>query len=324
MTPVFRPGVRPNDPTKARLVLGPRLDVADVTPPPSADWTPAVKSWPMDGNNMWGDCVFAMIGHAIQAWTANASKESVPAVADLLAAYSAVTGFDPNAGPPGNNPTDQGTVMQDAFNFWRKNGVAGHKLLAFAQVDHTSEEQMQAACALFGSLLVAINFPAIAMDQFNQGKPWDVVRSDGGIEGGHAVLGVKYDAASGKWYWITWGKAQEVTFAFVKKYIVEAWVGISQEWVDATGHTPSGLDLQGLGEDFAALTGSPNPFPGPNPPQPPQPPQPPPPPATDDLQKAAVALADDPSVGLWVRERHIGRAAVVAHRIQAILAALRA
>lgn len=320
MTRVFRPGVLPNDPHKARLVLGPRLKTTTtITPPAFADWGKAVKSWPMDGNADWGDCVFAMIGHGIQLWTANASKEVVPSVSDLLAAYSEVTGFNPYAGPPGHNPTDEGTVLQDAFDYWRKSGIAGHKIVAFAEVDHTSEAEMQAACAVFGALLVAIDFPAVAMYQFTHDEPWDVVRNDGGSQGGHAVLGVKYDTASGLWYWITWGKAQPVTFDFVKKYVTEAWVAISREWVDATGHTPAGLDLHGLGEDFAALTDSPNPFPGPNPPNPPQPPTPP---SADDLQKAAIALAEDPAVGLWLSERHIGRADVVAHRVQAVLAAL--
>lgn len=279
----------------------------------------------MDGNSQWGDCVFAMIGHAIQTWTANTGVEAVPTTAQLLGAYAAVTGFDPNAGPPGRNPTDQGTQLQDALNYWLKHGVAGHKILAFAQVDHTSEAEMQAACALFGVLLVAIDFPAVAMEQFDAGKPWDVVRDDGGSKGGHAVLGVKYDVATGLWYWITWGKAQPVTFAFVKKYLVEAWVAVSQEWVLANGQTPSGLDLHGLGEGFAALTGKPNPFPAdpplpPNPPQPPQPPGPPEPPA--GLEAAAIALAGDPRVLGWLKTRHLGSASQVALRVRAVIAAL--
>jgi hypothetical protein len=272
VTVTFRGGRLPNNPAKPRLKLGHYLTGTALPPAPAAvDWDAAVQGWPMYGNDQYGDCVWAMIGHAIQAVTANASTEVDVPDAAVLKGYSDVTGFRPD-----DPSTDQGTVIQDALGYWRKTGLAGHKILAFAQVDVANEAEMQQACALFGVVLFGMNFPTVAMQQFDAGDPWDLVEDDGGIEGGHAILGCRYDAPKGQWHIITWGREQPVTFAFIRKYFEEAWTAVSQEWVSASGTTPSGLDLAAFGADFAALTGEPNPFPnGPQPPNPPEPPHPP-------------------------------------------------
>lgn len=304
----FRPGVLPNDPAKRRLKLKHFLTGSLPVVPPSVDYDKAVYDWPMYGNDKYGDCVFAMLGHAIEAWTANAGNLVKVTDADVLKGYSDVTGFD-----PADPSTDNGTVMQDAFNWWRKTGMAGHKIVAFAQVDHGYPDEMEAAAALFGEVLLAINFPASAMKQFNAGKPWDVVANDGGIEGGHAICSAKYDAAKRQWVVITWGQEQPVTFAFLAKYMSEAWVAISPEWIAANGKAPSGLDLAGLGEAFASLTGQPNPFP-------PNPPQPPPPPPVSSLADIVAAMEADHSVAVWVHNHHFGHAAVLQNYLKQLFA----
>src|SRR5579859_963052 len=92
------------------LVLARHLDKLAPAPAKSPGWRAKVKSpWGMDGNDQWGDCVEAAVAHALMLRTANSSSIVVPTTAQTLALYSAVTGFNPNAGPSGNNPTDQGT-----------------------------------------------------------------------------------------------------------------------------------------------------------------------------------------------------------------------
>jgi hypothetical protein len=303
----FRPGVLPNDPSKPRLKLKHFLTGDLPAIPAAVDYDKAVAGdWPMYGNDQYGDCVFAMLGHAIETWTANAGSISLVTNQDVLQGYSDVTGFDPS-----DPSTDNGTVVQDALSWWRKTGMAGHKILAFAQVDHTSPAEMEAAAALFGEVLLAINFPNSAMTQFNAGKPWDVVRNDGGIEGGHAICSARYDSAAKQWTVITWGKEQPVTFAFLAKYLEESWVAISPEWIAANGKTPSGLDLAGLGEAFASLTGEPNPFPN-DPPQPP----------VSALEDIVRRMASDHSVAVWVHNHHFGHAAVLQDYLRQLLAAV--
>lgn len=322
MTITFRPGLLPNDPSRARLHLSPYLTGAPIPVPAAANWDAKVPSWPMYGNDSWGDCVWAMIGHAIQTWSANAGVEVTVPVASLLKGYSDVTGFDPAAGPPGSNPTDNGTVIQDALDYWRKTGIVAadgsvHKILAFAQVNISNPAELEAAVDLFGDALFGINFPASAMDQFNAGQPWDVVAGSA-IEGGHAICSGRYGVSGAVlWEIITWAKAQGMTDAFRARYLSEAWVAISPEWVEANGLTPTGLNLQALGHDFSVLTGAPNPFPAPTPPAPPAFP--------GTLVAAVQAAAADPTVSKWIGGHHLLTADKdVAAHLTAILAAPRA
>jgi hypothetical protein len=256
----------------------------------------------MYGNDRYGDCVFAMIGHLIQAITTYGQGKTITVTEhDVLAAYSAVTGFN-----PADPATDQGTVIQDALSYWRKTGVAGHKILAFAEVNIHNPVEVDAAIGVFGALCLGVRFPANAMDQFNAGQPWTVAAADGGIEGGHAVPVGYYNTTARDTHVVTWARVQDVADAWWARYVEEAWVVVSPEWLDATGHSPEGLDLHGLGADFSTLTGKPNPFPAPGPV-----PVPPPPVDADHALAAAVRP--------WVTDHHVGLNRDAAHAVQAWL-----
>lgn len=304
-------GRLPHDPTRPCLALGPRLDTTVPPNPAVVDWLSRVQSWPMYANDRYGDCVWAMIGHLIEAYTTYGRGATVTVTdQDVLKGYADVTGFNPS-----DPSTDQGTVIADALAYWQKTGVGGHKILAYAKVDHTNRAEVDAALNLFGGLCLGVNFPTSAMNQFNAGQPWDVVANDGGIEGGHAVHHGIYNTASRVEKVITWGAVEGMTDAWWAKYVEEAWVVISPEWLDATGHSPEGLDLAGLGEDFAALTGKPNPFPQPTPTPVPTPVPVPVPPVADADHVFAQVLRG------WVKTRRFGANRVVQQAASQWLAA---
>lgn len=262
-------GRLPNDPSKRRLYL----HHLPAVPPASVNFYSSIAGGGMLGNDQYGDCVFAANGHMVEQQTAVGSGSEVAvSTADVLAEYSRVTGFNPN-----DPSTDNGAQVQDGLNDLRKNGVAGFKIAAFAQINVSDMTTVKNAIAEFGSVDIGINLPNSAMDQFNAGQPWDVVANDGGIDGGHCVLVCGYDSAY--LYLYTWGQLQRMTYAFWNAYVEEAWAPISWAWVNSkTGKDPEGLDLYGLGQAFTQLTGQPNPFPAPVPPPPPPPPAPTPPP----------------------------------------------
>src|SRR4051812_17423635 len=76
------------------------LDLSALPPPPlECDWTAKVGAkWGMMLNDRIGDCAIAAPGHMMMAWTANAGRPFVPTDAQVLAAYSAVSGYDPKTG----------------------------------------------------------------------------------------------------------------------------------------------------------------------------------------------------------------------------------
>jgi hypothetical protein len=274
----FHGGRLPNDPAKPRLKLGNFLTKIEYSP--KADWFSAVEDWPMYANDRIGDCTCAAVGHIIEAVTKYGQGQTVKIPeSDVIGAYSAITGYDPATGA-----NDDGAVMQDVLNYWRKEGIGGYKILAFAEVNPRNIAEVFAACELFGNVYLGINFPAFAMDQFNAGEPWDVQDQNSGLEGGHAINGGWYDAESGLWKVITWGRVQDMTQAFFDKYVEEAWVVITSEWVEGDD-SPAGIDIATLGQKYEELTGEPNPFPTPEPAPSPDP-SPEPPIEADDLQEA--------------------------------------
>ena len=270
-------GRLPEDPSKPRLTLAPHLRAAAPVPV-SVDWYSRVQAWGVLGNQDWGDCVFAGNGHIIEQQTAlGEGLETIVTDAEALAEYSAVTGFNPNAGPPGSNPTDQGALIQDGLADLRKNGLAGQKIAAFARVTQTDQAEVKTALAELGAVSLGVNFPQSAMDQFDAGQPW-TVSGDATILGGHCIIAFGYDAQYV--HVVSWGKVVPATWEWLAAYCEEAWAVVSAEWA-GKGRDPEGVDLAGLGAEFAALTGDPNPFPAPQPAPPPAPvppaPQPVPP-----------------------------------------------
>jgi hypothetical protein len=291
-----------NKPTadKARLELDKYLDTSELATPSVVDFASEVLSWPVYGNDTIGDCTAACFGHQVQAWTCYTGAEVDIPEPDIIQLYSAVSGYDPSTGQ-----NDNGAVIQDVLTYLRKSGVpvAGHKILAFAQLKDLSK--IHDALWMFGSVYLGFNCPESALEQFDADQPWSVVPGSP-IAGGHAVpLQLSAPTIRGvpQYQVVTWGRLQGMTQAFLDTYVEEAWVVITADWLDKNGHTPEGLDLQALGADLAALTGDPDPFPAPVPPAPPVPPEPTPvpvPPAPvpgnvqvleDDLKQLAKDLA---------------------------------
>lgn len=235
-----------------------RDDQFPVTPT-SIDWTTRVAEWPMYLNDELGCCTVAAAGHMTQAWTTyGAGHTATVADSEILTAYQAVSGYI-----PGQPDTDQGAVMQDVLDYWRKTGVGGHKILAFAEVDVRDMAEVYAALYLFGHVYVGVNLPYAALDQFDAGQPWQVADDDGGLAGGHAVdVGWRNGTAMKA---ITWGRTQMLDEAWWRSYVEEAWVVCSTEWLTETGGGPQGLDLAALGTAYTQLTGQPSPFPAPPP-----------------------------------------------------------
>lgn len=313
MPVTFVPGVLPQHPedTHPRLKLASHLAAELPAPPAAVNWGSAVADWPMYGNDRAGDCVEAEQGHHEQVLSLVGSgiEVTVPEQA-VIKAYEDIAGY-----VPGDPATDVGTNIQDAMGYWRKTGVGGHRIDAFAQVNQSDMREVTTAIALLGPLSIGVDLPQSAMDQFNAGQEWDVVAHDGGILGGHCIIITGYDPQG--LYGVSWGQPVRLTYAFWARYVSEAWVVVSREWVNArTGLDPEGVDLSGLGDEFMQLTGQPNPFPVPAPTPTPAPtPGPPPGPVGDP--DAALAVVAHP----FVTHHHTGLNARMSTALKTWLAA---
>jgi hypothetical protein len=261
--------------------------------PAGFDWSKGMKSWGAMLNDRQGCCTCSEIGHQIQAWTQIvASLLTLPDSA-IETAYVAVTGEEGAAYNPATGANDNGCNILDVLNYWRQVGVGGHKILAYAAIDHTNKAEVLVGGLVFGGLYAGVNLPLTAKDQIRAGQAWDVPaggavgRGKPRSWGGHAVYIVGVNAIGP--VCITWGQVQQITWAFWFTYFDEAYVVLSADWMDATGVSGSGFDLATMQADLAAITGVlPTPIPVPPTPVPPNPVPP-----TPAGPAAQVLAADD-------------------------------
>jgi len=216
-------------------------------PPAALDLTKGVTEWPMYGNDRIGDCTTAAAGHMIEAWSEEAAGQAVevPETA-VLDAFDAVKIVDPSTG-------EEGAVEVDVLRFWRKHGIGGHRVGAFAAVAVADDDLVRTAAFLFGGLYIGLQLPLRAQEQ----AVWDWSgRLDGpdapGSWGGHAVNVAAYDEPG--LTVVTWGALQRLTWSFWQHYCDEAWAIISPDFL-AGGRSPQGFDLQALQQDLDLVTG---------------------------------------------------------------------
>ena len=106
-TLTFKLGEKAPDPTKRALMLD-RQGLTTPPPPPAlTDSLSKVGSWPIYGNDKYGDCVWAMIGHTIQAWTTYATGTTV--TLPLAAGLKGRPGTGPGSGRTGCSVPGSGT-----------------------------------------------------------------------------------------------------------------------------------------------------------------------------------------------------------------------
>lgn len=253
----FKLGLKPPRPGAVRLRLATYLDFRLLpAPPPIFGHYDLIESWGMLGNDQWGDCALAGACHQEMLWTKEGGSEAPFDTTAALANYSAVTGFNPNAGASGSNPTDQGTEISALAEYWQATGIADsnnthHKIAAFVDLNPGDLRELWIGTWLFQTIGLGFAIPNSAMQQTQAGQPWDVVADDGGIDGGHYVPAVGR-IANGNLLIVTWGQLQEVTPRFFRKYNNQGIVALSEEMLVGT-KSIDGFDDATLRADLQAL-----------------------------------------------------------------------
>jgi len=235
------------------LRFGAYLTKTLAPPPPSVDYTKPVTEWPMMANDTYGDCTCAAAGHMIEEWTANTATQEILPDCAILKAYNHFAHGNPDAG----------ASMLSILKYWRKTGIGGDKITAFAQLEPQNDIQARDAINIFGNLYIGLALPDFAVapgTDFLQ-TPWEV--PPGGPVGdaapnqnnGHCVPAVAYDQR--QLYVVTWGALKTMSWQFYDAYAEEAFAVLSPDWINKkVGTSPSGFDMAALQQDLKAVVGA--------------------------------------------------------------------
>lgn len=230
------------------------LTAALPDPPASVRWDQRVPvgDLPIDGNDVYGNCVACAISHDITTLRCAAGLPPVVmASAQVVSDYLALTGGQ-----------DSGLEVLSTLQDWQQNGwptgvavdpldrIAGYAELPAGPgvTDYTPHKQ---AIALIGSVVIGVTLPDYIMAQ-PLGQPWDVpvgTPPPADLSDGHCVVLIGYDGAY--FYCVTWGTVTPVSPAFLGAYMDEAYVPLSQDFIAPGGEAPSGFDRAQLQADLA-------------------------------------------------------------------------
>ncbi len=209
------------------------------------------NEWGTLGNLKINDCTCAAAGHLIMTWTSNIGKLHKPTTKAIVEAYTNVTSFNPKTDGIGN-PIEAIKVLK----YWRKNGIAGHKITAFAKLDFKNRQQLIQAIYLYGGCYIGINLPKSAEEQYYKSQKWTVPR--GGAKGagepgswlGHALIITGYKGNELRA--ITWGKEIMMTLDFWEAYVDESYAVFSEDFI-RNDKTPTKIDVDILKRELEIL-----------------------------------------------------------------------
>lgn len=219
---------------------------ASLPPPPaSVDYYSTVISWPMMGNDTYGDCTAAAAGHMIEQWTTLNGDPRIPSTPQVIEFYDHFSGGDPDAG----------ANMLDVLKYWRSDGLAGDKIDGFTQLDATNQLEVMTAISLFGNSDIGLALPdsVVAEDVDLLAVPWMDASEPPNPQNGHDVVIVGYDAMNA--YVATWGALKPMSWQFFGRYCDEAYAVLSKDWIGANT-SPSGFDLATLRDDLDLIDAS--------------------------------------------------------------------
>lgn len=213
------------------------------------------KPWGMLANDKYSNCVFVGAAHETMMW-GHAGRDPIPdfTVANVLADYAAVTGFN-----PADPDTDVGTDVVSAASYRRQTGVvdaAGvrHKIDSYVSLKPGAIPQIALACYLTGAVGIGLQMPETAEKQFDEGRPWSVVKGSEWV-GGHYVPMIGRNSA-GNFLIVTWGRLQAMTPDFLATYMDEGVAYLSLAPLE-NQLSPEGFDIEQIRRNLAALAAQP-------------------------------------------------------------------
>lgn len=246
MTQVYKLGLKPERSPAPPALMFSEILRAVPAHPAAADNLAKERIWQMLGNDEYGDCVAVALANQIRAVTQGLAKKVYPSESQVLRFYETQN--------PDFPAQDDGMDLQQALGDLLHAGFPSRprrRCVAFAKLHPTHEDELEAAIAIFGSVVLGLEVQAGNLDDFDEGRPW----SDHGQppEGGHAVLAGGYKKGESIRF-VTWAQETTMGLDYLKSSCVQAWAVIYLENF-GTVQFQDGIDVPALRIAYQNLTG---------------------------------------------------------------------
>lgn len=216
--------------------------------PPFQDWTGDDRTYSWWDNNVLQDCTIAALAKMIEQRCRLANVKCELTVADVHAAYSKATGWDPK------DPTsDRGGQMRDAIKVAMTDGIGPYKFDAVARVNVNDPIELRAALYVAGSVYVGADLPKRVTEQKDvwsipsRMDDRDRIRS----LGGHAFLIT--GAEKGRYHAVPWVHAVSFDEHWRRSYVDEGYILLDRLLAANCAFEMNGFDYPRLLRDFKGI-----------------------------------------------------------------------
>lgn len=208
-------------------------------PPPPRTWEPPKGSFPIDGNDQFGDCTIAGAAHLVEAWDAEVKeKDPIPNETEVVTTYFDLTGGE-----------DTGLNESEVLRTWQREGMFGEKIAAYAPVNPRHLLELHQAVAFYGGCYLGILCGLPQQEQFSKGEMWVYTGEE--EEEGHCVVALGY-GPNGGLHCKTWGGEAVLSAGYLAHKLTEAWVILPHQLVERKKDA-LGIDLATLQKDLAKV-----------------------------------------------------------------------
>ena len=256
----YKLGKRPFEPSPHDFKLTPELLTTPLPPIPTRQFGhgtlfadgDSATGWKMLGNDGAGDCVEASGAHQTMMFTRLGHHVAYFDKGEVLAEYSAVTGYDPS-----DPNSDQGTNVRDFLSYRRKTGMKDingnrHKIDAYVSIDPGDWDLMLRCVWTFGAAELGIECQENIFDQFDAGEPL-TYDSKAQIIGGHDIPVVASRNPTKEVTAISWGGRLRISKDYYEHRNDETWIPLSFEQMLSSGYNVRHIDKATLDEMLKAL-----------------------------------------------------------------------
>lgn len=214
----------------------------DIAIPETCDWSRGIR-YDMNGNDRYGDCAFASRSALLLTWTALAQAPIRLTETETLQDYAQATGFNPET-----EANDNGTILLDALNMWRREGFNRHGqtrdyLTAYGALEHKDHDAVRRAIYVLGGVYLGIRVPKYLMEI--EGDWVYIHDADWTFVGGHCIAALGFDAFGPRIF--TWSSTRRMSWELWDAIVDEAYGLVSlEDQMTIHGKNNIGLDLTDL------------------------------------------------------------------------------
>lgn len=228
--------------------------------PAKYDWGRRIKpnhNWGDYGNLKLDNCTFVTAAYQIIIWKSyKAPRIYRPGVKKIIEDYSKLIQGQRKGAKSIEALLNAGGKPLEArkmLNYWRKNGIDGHKIVGYAKIAFNDKarqrEEVKRAIYLYGGCFIGINIPRSVEKQWQENRKWTVLKrvspgdSRRRLWFSHALLATGY--SDDELRVVTFGKEESMSWEFYEKYVDEAYAVFDEKFLSAR-LTPSKMKVKDL------------------------------------------------------------------------------